>query len=217
VASERERFGQLLNLLSGRDGRCATEAGDPWSGIRDADCYAGSAIVYVPTRNRADGVANALRWRGIAAAPYHAALPGGARRALLTRFLDGRIRVIVATNAFGMGIDKPDVRLVAHLGVPPRPEAYYQEAGRAGRDGNPADCVLFWMERDFQLAGLLAGRATVGARGPTPPHVAAAARALSTMRAYVTTRGCRRRVLLSYLGETCARCSGCDRCGKTRR
>ncbi|HEX9580431.1 MAG TPA: ATP-dependent DNA helicase RecQ, partial [Gemmatimonadales bacterium] len=141
VPDERTRFQAVVSLLGGIAGT------------------GGSAVVYLPTRNRADGVAAALRRFGFPAAPYHAALPPGARRALLSRFLDGHFRVIAATNAFGMGIDKPDVRLVAHLGVPPRPEAYYQEAGRAGRDGQPARCVLFWTERDFILAGAFGGGA----------------------------------------------------------
>lgn len=169
----------------------------------------GSTVVYVPTKNRADGIANVLRWHGFEAAPYHAGLPGGARRALLKRFLEGQLRVVVATTAFGMGIDKPDVRLVVHVGVPARPESYYQEAGRAGRDGQPAKCVLLWREHDLELAARLArGGSTAGAA-----HAQAARRGLETMRRYVTTRQCRREVLLEYLGEKLRRCSGCDRCG----
>jgi ATP-dependent DNA helicase RecQ len=169
----------------------------------------GSAIAYVPTRNQADGVAAVLREWGFAALPYHAALPAASRRGLLARFLDGRTRVMVATNAFGMGIDKPDVRLVAHMGVPPRPEAYFQEAGRAGRDGLPARCVMLWSKGDLMLAAKLAGVD----RAASPAQREARRRALATMRRYVHTRGCRRRVLLSYLGERLARCSGCDGCG----
>lgn len=161
----------------------------------------GTAIVYVPTRNRTDGTTRVLRWWGVAAEPYHAGLPTAARRELLTRFVAGDIRVMVATNAFGMGIDKPDVRLVVHLGIPARPEAYYQEAGRAGRDGRPARCAMLWVPADLQLATYLSGT------GP------AAARGLAAMRRYVRTRGCRRRLLLEYLGDRAPACSGCDRCG----
>jgi ATP-dependent DNA helicase RecQ len=206
-ADERERFAAVHGLLLG-----SGIGGMGGRGGQDRAGGTGSAVVYVPTRNRADGVARALRWGGVNAAPYHAALPAGARRALLTRFLDGRIPVIVATNAFGMGIDKPDVRLVAHLGVPPRPEAYYQEAGRAGRDGKPALCPLFWCERDFALARAL-GQPGGGRRGTESAETRARRHGLDTMHRYVTTRGCRRQVLLEYLGESGVRCAGCDRCG----
>ena len=180
----------------------------------------GSAIVYLPTRDRTDGIALALRRWGFAAAPYHAGLPGLARRALLTDFLDGRIRVMVATNAFGMGIDQPNVRVVAHLGIPPRPEAYYQEAGRAGRDGLAARCTLYWVDSDVALTGFLA-RGKTGVDGVAEPPVATEASrhhelarrdGLAVMKRYVSTRGCRRRVLLDYLGEYGVACNGCDRC-----
>ena len=160
----------------------------------------GSAIVYVPTRNRTDGVAQALRWRGLAASPYHAGLPPAARKGLLDQFLDGSVRVMVATNAFGMGIDKPDVRLVLHLGIPARPEAYYQEAGRAGRDGAPGRCEVLWVARDLPLMAHLSGR------GP------AAVDGRKTMQRYVRSRRCRRAILLGYLGDETSDCAGCDSC-----
>jgi ATP-dependent DNA helicase RecQ len=180
--------------------RCDSEPARAARALGRLRTVMGTAIVYVPTRNRADGFATLLRSRGFDAAPYHAALPAGARKALLRRFLDSSIRVMVATNAFGMGIDKPDVRLVLHLGIPSRPESYYQEAGRAGRDGAAARCELLWIKRDLVLMRKLAGQ------GP------AAASGLATMRTYVHGRRCRRQVLLSYLGEAAVRCSGCDRC-----
>jgi len=173
----------------------------------------GAAVVYVPTRDRTDAVAQVLRQRGFRALPYHAGLPGRARKGLLTRFLDGRCQVIVATNAFGMGIDKPDVRLVAHLGVPPRPEAYFQEAGRAGRDGKASDCVVYWLPGDLVMARRLAF-GTLGERACSGDRLHAQQRALDTMRRYVMGRRCRRRVLLEYLGERLDRCSGCDRCDR---
>lgn len=191
VRDERERFQRVVALLRGLNG---------------------SAILYVPTRNRADGIAKVLRWRGFEAAPYHAGLPGAARRALLGRFLDGRIRIMVATNAFGMGIDQPDVRLVAHLGMPARPEAYYQEAGRAGRDGHPAHCELVWTRQDLVLASLFA-KGTSGGTSSSDTHRRAARLAFTTMCRYVRLRSCRRRALLAYLGEEIEHCAGCDRCG----
>jgi ATP-dependent DNA helicase RecQ len=195
-ATERDRLMRAVHLL-----RRSTNSG----------------IVYVPTRNRTDAVAAALRYRGFAAAPYHAGLPSSARRALLARFLDGRIRVMVATNAFGMGIDKPDVRHVIHLGIPTRPEAYYQEAGRAGRDGLPSWCHLLWTRQDLAM---MVGMARVDerARGARAKRLRRIRReAVATMRRYVASRRCRRRILLGYFGEVLVSCAGCDRCGPSRR
>jgi ATP-dependent DNA helicase RecQ len=172
-----------------------------------------SAVVYVPTRNQTDGVAAVLARWGFSALPYHAGLPGPARRELLQGFLQGSVRVMVATNAFGMGIDKPDVRLVAHLGIPPRPEAYFQEAGRAGRDGEPARCQMLWVPSDLALARHLAGLHETPANRTAATHLRARQAGLRAMRTYVETRGCRRRVLLDYLGERLRQCGGCDRCG----
>jgi ATP-dependent DNA helicase RecQ len=195
VANESERLGHALRLL--KDLR-------------------GTAIVYVPTRNRTDAVATVLRRWGIAALPYHAGLPAPDRGDLLARFLDGRCRVMVATNAFGMGIDKPDVRLVAHLGVPPRPEAYVQEAGRAGRDGHRAWCIMLWTPGDLVLARALRDGGAGESRSRRPVREADR-HGLETMRRYVFARRCRRQILLAYLGESGTRCSGCDRCAEPLR
>jgi ATP-dependent DNA helicase RecQ len=198
VADERARFEALVASLKGLEG---------------------SAIVYLPTRNRTDGIAKVLRQRGFNAAPYHAGLPGAARRTLLKRFQRGEIAIMVATSAFGMGIDKADVRLVAHLGVPLRPESYYQEAGRAGRDGKPARCVLIWAPYDLGLASLFARggeRKKIPSTSPAQRGSVTANEALQqafhAMRRYVEGRECRRKLLLEYLGERIYRCSGCDRC-----
>jgi ATP-dependent DNA helicase RecQ len=109
----------------------------------------GCAVVYVRSRRRTQEIAGFLSQQGITATFYHAGLTPQQRTERQRLWLDNKVRVMVATNAFGMGIDKPDVRAVAHLDLPDSPEAYFQEAGRGGRDGQPAYATLFWHERDL--------------------------------------------------------------------
>ena len=130
VSSEPARLAALLRLLEGDDR---------------------VAIVYAPTRSVTEAITRKLRLSGIGAAAYHAGLCAAERRRVLTAFLEDELEVVVATCAFGMGIDKPTVRLVVHWTMPPTPEAYYQEAGRAGRDGRPARCVLLYRPGDPEL------------------------------------------------------------------
>jgi ATP-dependent DNA helicase RecQ len=111
----------------------------------------GAAIVYAPTRGLVEGLARVLVENGVAAATYHAGMTPDERSGSLSRFLADDVRVVVATCAFGMGIDKASVRLVAHWTMPSTPESYYQEAGRAGRDRGPARCVLFHHASDSVL------------------------------------------------------------------
>lgn len=150
----------------------------------------GTSIVYAPTRRLTEVVTRALLRVGVRAGPYHAGLSPHARRDLLNTFLGGSLRIVVATSAFGMGIDKPDVRRVIHWGPARTLEGYYQEAGRGGRDGKPAHCRILWHQRDLTFG-----------------HVTPA------MRDYLLGRTCRRRALLGYFGERLQRCSGCDVCG----
>lgn len=111
----------------------------------------GTAIVYAPTRRTVEAVRDGLARRGVVAHAYHAGMPGPERSRVQAMFMEGQCRVVVATNAFGMGIDKADVRLVAHIQLPASLEDYYQEAGRAGRDGAPAWCEAFHHPRDVRL------------------------------------------------------------------
>ncbi len=151
---------------------------------------AGHVVVYTPTRRLTELVTRALLRVGIAAAPYHAGLTANTRRQVLLAFLRDEVPVIVATSAFGMGIDKADVRRVIHWGPARSLEAYYQEAGRAGRDGRRAECVILWRPSDLEWTDCD-----------------------DAMRRYVSGRGCRRRMLLAHFGETAVGCAGCDRCG----
>ncbi len=112
----------------------------------------GTAIVYAPTRRSVESVRDGLARLGMRAEAYHAGLDGPERTRVQASFMTGACRLVVATNAFGMGIDKPDVRLVGHVQLPGTLEAYYQEAGRAGRDGEPATCVALRGRRDARLA-----------------------------------------------------------------
>ncbi|MBL0715194.1 MAG: DNA helicase RecQ [Desulfosarcina sp.] len=170
-----------------------------------------SGIVYVRTRKRADGIAQYLQDQGIAALPYHAGLDPAVRLRHQKRFINEDGLVIVATIAFGMGIDKPDVRFVAHLDLPASMEAYYQETGRAGRDGEPADA---WMV--YSLADLVALRRMFEMSEGDDRFKRIQQRKLDSLLGFGETVECRRRVLLAYFGEKRdIDCGNCDNCQQT--
>jgi ATP-dependent DNA helicase RecQ len=166
----------------------------------------GPGIVYAPTRNIVEKLAEKLAQTGRAALPYHAGLEPEVRRRNQAAFVESEEMVIVATVAFGMGIDKPDVRFVAHAGLPKSIEAYYQETGRAGRDGDPAVAHLFWGAEDFAKARQRLGEVEPGRLPGERARLDALAR-------LVETPGCRRAVLLRHFGEDPPeQCGNCDHC-----
>ena len=167
-------------------------------------------IVYVRTRIRADQIADWLQQQGVAALSYHAGLDAHTRAERQRRFLQDNGLIVVATIAFGMGIDKPDVRFVAHLDLPASMEAYYQETGRAGRDGQPADA---WMV--YSLADVVAMRKLLDQSEGDASFKRIQRQKLEALLGYCEAVECRREALLGYFGEKYpAPCSNCDNCNQ---
>jgi ATP-dependent DNA helicase RecQ len=191
--------------------RCRGEAGKREALLARLRPGDGRTLVYTGTVVAAEELAALLAGRGARAAAYHGRLPDEERRRVQEGFATGQIDVVVATSAFGMGVDFPDIRQVFHCHAPGSLEAYYQEAGRAGRDGEPAECVLLWSPADRDLQSFFVEQAYP--EGDSELKQNAYAR-LGQMLSYAQYRGCRHARITDYFGEEGAprRCHACDNC-----
>ena len=169
----------------------------------------GNVIVYSPTINKVEETVDYLGDQGIAAVGYHAKMDTDERRRNQERWMSDEVRVLVGTIAFGLGINKATVRAVIHLALPKSLEQFYQEAGRAGRDGKPADCVMLWRKQDAGLLGYFANQILDAAERDR------AWQRYHTIRAFAESGKCRHRQICTHFGETpkWASCGGCDVCG----
>ena len=166
-----------------------------------------SGIIYCQTKKQVESLFRNLVERGISALPYHADLDSETRKQNQAAFINGNTQVIVATIAFGMGIDKEDVRFILHIGLPKEPESYYQEIGRAGRDGNRADCLLLFNYGDVDTIKYFIDQGA-------PSEREGALKRLQTLVDWATSAACRRKGLLAYFGEHYEEqnCGMCDNC-----
>lgn len=191
VVEKNDPRGQLLKFLSNRKQQFGVESG----------------IVYCLSRKKVEETAEWLSAKGFPALPYHAGLDNTLRAQHQRRFLAEDGLIVVATIAFGMGIDKPDVRFVAHLDLPKSMEAYYQETGRAGRDGEAAEA---WMT--YGLQDVVLQRSRIDESNAPEEQKRLEAQRLNTLLSYCETPRCRRVVLLDYFSETSEPCGNCDVC-----
>jgi ATP-dependent DNA helicase RecQ len=169
----------------------------------------GNVIVYSPTISRVEETVDYLAGEGIEAVPYHAKMEAEQRRRNQERWMSDEVRVLVGTIAFGLGINKATVRAVIHLALPKSVEQFYQEAGRAGRDGNPADCVLLWRKQDAGVLGYFANQITDRAERDR------AWQRYYKIREFAESSHCRHRQICTHFGETpkWSSCGACDICG----
>jgi len=207
VVSRRERNARVDSAL-------AEALGTP--GSRGLGPGAGKAILYSPTRRGAEEEAQRLDSEGWRSDTYHAGLPGVAREETQRRFSAGELDLVVATNAFGMGIDEPDVRAVVHLGPPGSLEAYYQEVGRAGRDGKPALGLMLHTGQDLPLRRRLLELPSDG-QPPAPEVVEHKWNLFLELLRWAEGGSCRHDAILRYFGDEAETLAGCGVCDECRR
>ncbi len=189
IAEKDNPRGQLKRFLANHDGE--------------------SGIVYWLSKRKTEETAQWLRSEGHDALPYHGGMDKAAREENQARFQHGEAVIMVATIAFGMGIDKPDVRFVAHFDLPSSIEAYYQETGRAGRDGLPAETLMLYGAEDVALRSRF-----IEESGAPEQRKMTERQKLDALLGLAEAASCRRQVLLSYFGDTCEPCGNCDTCAK---
>jgi len=187
-STERDKADRILELL------------EPW---KENKKNPGRVIIYCATRKKTDEVYELLKDFGFSVGKYHAGRTDGIRERTQNAYTAGKVPILVATNAFGMGMDQPDVRLVVHYQVPSSLEAYYQEAGRAGRDNASAQCILFYKNADVATQAFMLSKESNFKGGDT---------LLKFIKEYANKLECRQIQLCSYFGETISPCGSCDIC-----